>query len=874
MDAKKSLQSPNAAQARLDQLSAVELRKILLEQQAILDNATVGILFSRNRKLVASNALCAEMFGYAPDEFIGLPGMALYPSAEIYEEIGRAAVPTLNAGSAFHTEAEFRRKDGSLFWCRVSAKAIDPGNPQDSTIWIIEDATEERMMREALEQSIRELGAIFETALIGIVVLRERKVARCNRRMEELFGYGPGKMIGQSTRPWYFSEDDYSGLGASAYPDLAQGNMHQREQLFRRMDGSSFWGRLFVRAFDQNQPLLGSVGLIEDITDKKLAEERIRDALEEQEMIFNNAAVAILFVRNRVIQRCNHRLEEMFGYSEGELLGNSTLLFFPTVGEYDDFGARAYESIRQGNTTVSELRVRRKNGELFWLRATGRKTDSSGAGLDLIWILEDVTERHQAEEALLHARDELEQRVVERTAELATTNVQLQDEIYERLQAEQRVWHMAHHDALTGLPNRSLLHDRLDQALTQAGRSRQRLAVMFLDLDRFKNINDTLGHAVGDLLLKHVADHLRQAVRAVDTVSRLGGDEFVVVLHEIERPDDAALVAEKIIAALATAVTLEGHQLHATPSIGISVFPEDGGEAYELMKNADTAMYHAKANGRNNFQFFTAKMNEEAMHSFNLEHRLRAALENNQFLLHYQPQTDYQSKRVCGMAALVLWQDPEKGLIGAGEFMPLAEETGLILPLGEWVLREACRQSGEWQAQGYPFLPVSVHISPLQFRQKELVASIGAIIAESGLSPELLELRIAESTLLHDAEENLTKLRQFADMGVKLAIDGFGTGYSSLSYLKRFPVHRINIPRSLVRDIGINRDDAALVAAIMALASAFGLKVLAEGVDSDSQLAALMSLGCRDFQGDFFSPPMPPEACAQLFNPPVLGLGA
>ena len=868
------LNSPKSAQARLDQLSEVELRKILLEQQAILDNATVGILFSRNRKLVASNALCAEMFGYALDEFIGLPGVALYPSAEIYEEIGRAAVPTLNAGKAFHTEAEFKRQDGSLFWCRISAKAIDPGNPQDSTIWIIEDATEDRMMRDALEQSIRELGAIFETALIGIVVLRERKVARCNRRMEELFGYGPGEMAGQSTRPWYFSEEDYQCLGASAYPDLKQGNMHQREQLFRRKDGSSFWGRLFVRAFDQNQPMAGSVGLIEDITEKKLAEERIRDALEEQEMIFNNAAVAILFVRNRVIQRCNHRLEDMFGYSQGELAGNSTLLFFPTVSAYDDFGASAYETIRQGNTAVSEMRVRRKDGGLFWVRATGRKTDSPAAGLDLIWILEDVTARHQAEDALVRARDELEQRVVERTAELASTNVQLQDEIYERLQAEQRVWHLAHHDPLTGLPNRSLLHDRLDQALTQAGRSRQRLAVMFLDLDRFKNINDTLGHAVGDLLLKHVAEHLRKAVRAVDTVSRLGGDEFVVVLHEIERPDDAAMVAEKIITSLAIAVTLEGHQLHATPSIGISVFPDDGVEAYELMKNADTAMYHAKASGRNNFQFFTAKMNKESMQSFNLEHKLHAALKGQQFLLHYQPLVDYQRKRVCGMAALVRWQDPEKGLVGPEEFLPLAEESGLILPLGEWMLRAACRQNSEWQAEGYPPLPVSVPISALQFRQKDMAASIRAIIEETRQPPHLLELRILESSLLHDVDDTLTKLHQFADMGVRLAVDGFATGHSSLTDLKRFPVHTLRISQGFVGDLADQGDDAAIVAAIIALARILGLKVVAEGVDFETQRAALIGHGCQLFQGDVFSRPLPPEDAAQLFDPAALRLRA
>lgn len=855
---------------RLDQLTEDELRKILLEQQAILDNATVGILFSRNRQLVSSNALCAEMFGYTPDELIGLPAVAIYPSVEMYQDLGRAAAPVLSAGKAFHTETLFKRKDGSLFWCRVAAKAIDAERPQDGTIWIMEDIGEDRVMREALEQSIRELGAIFETAVIGIAVVRERKIARCNRRVEELFGYAPGEMLGQSTRLWFFSEEDYAGPGAAAYPDLAQGNMHQREQLFRRKDGSSFWGRISMRAFDPSRPLAGAVCLIEDITGKKLAEERVRGALEEQEMIFNNAAVAIMFVRNRVIRRCNHRLEDMFGYSEGELVGNSTLMLFPTVDEYDEFGSRAYDTIRHGETIVRELRVRRKDGSLFWLRATGRKTDSPGPVLDVIWIFEDVTERHQAEEALARARDELELRVAERTAELASTNEQLQEEVFERLQAEQRIWHLAHHDALTGLPNRSLLLDRLDQALTQAARSRHRLAVMFLDLDRFKSINDTLGHAVGDQLLKHVAERLRAAVRAVDTVSRLGGDEFVIVLHEIDRPDDAMLVAEKVITALAQAVVVEGHQLHATPSIGISVFPDDGDEAYALMKHADTAMYHAKASGRNTFQFFTPKMNEEATHFFNLEHRLRGALERGEFVLHYQPLVDHQRHAVCGLEALVRWQDPDKGMILPCEFVPVAEETGLIVPIGEWVLREACRQNSAWQAQGYPPLPVSVNISPRQFRQRELVAIIRAILEETGQPPELLELEITESTLMHDANETLIKLRQIADMGVRLAVDDFGTGYSSLSYLKRFPVHKLKIDQGFVRDLGEDRDDAAIVAAIIALAHALGLKVLAEGVETDAQLAALINYGCSQFQGYLFSQALPPENAADIFSPPAL----
>ncbi len=851
----------------IDQLTGDELRKILMEQKAILDNATVGILFSRNRMMVSSNVLGAEMFGYTPDEMIGLPGAALYPSAQAYAELGRSAGQVLAAGQALHTEVRFCRKDGSLFWGRVSAKAVDPLNTQDGTIWIVDNIDDERVIREALDQSIRELGAIFETAIIGIAVIRERKIARCNRGMDELFGYASGEMIGMSTRLWYLSDEEYESIGNSAYSDLMQNISHQREQEFRRKDGSIFWGRLFARGFVQNDPMSGLVVLIEDITDSKLGEERARKAFEEQELIFNNAAVGMMFVRNRIVRRCNRKFEEIFGYAEGELVGNSTLVLYPTVREYDDDGARDFEKLMRGESVIDERRVRRKDGSLFWVRTTCRKTDVPGHGLDVIWIFEDVTERHQAEDALVRAHDELERRVIERTTELATTNKQLQDEIFERLQAEQRIWHMAHHDTLTGLPNRSLLHDRLDQALTQAGRSNHRLAVMFLDLDRFKNVNDTLGHHIGDQLLKHVAGRLRDVVRAVDTVSRLGGDEFVVVLHEIQHSDDAMMVAEKIIAALAMAVEMEGHTLHATPSIGISIYPDDGEEAYALMKNADTAMYHAKANGRNNFQFFAANMNEETKQFFGIEQKLRLAIEQNQFRLQFQPQIDHRLQAVCGMEALVRWEDPEHGLIYPGDFIPVAEETGLILQLGEWVLREACRQNGVWQAQGYPALPIAVNLSPRQFRQKGVVDTIRRILDETGQSPELLELEITETTLMHDADETLTKLRQLAEMGIKLAIDDFGTGYSSLAYLKRFPVHKLKIDQGFLHDLDHDRDDAVIVATIIVLAHSLGLEVVAEGVENEGQLARLINYGCHKFQGYHFSHPLTAEDAALIFNP-------
>jgi diguanylate cyclase (GGDEF)-like protein len=509
----------------------------------------------------------------------------------------------------------------------------------------------------------------------------------------------------------------------------------------------------------------------------------------------------------------------------------------------------------------------------FWVRATGRRVAGEADSLDVTWIFEDVTERHQAEEALLRAHEELEQRVVERTAELASANSQLQEEVFERMQAEQRIWHVAHHDGLTGLPNRTLLHDRLQQALAQAQRSQHRVAVMFLDLDRFKTVNDTLGHAVGDELLKHVAERLTGVVRAVDTVSRLGGDEFVVILHEVSSPDDAVQVAEKILGALAATVSIDSHQLRATPSIGISMFPDDGDEVFALMKNADTAMYHAKASGRNNFQFYAREMNEQAAHFFSLETRLRQAVENGQLLLHYQPLVDWPRHAVCGMEALVRWNDPEHGLVAPGEFIPVAEETGLIMPIGEWVLFEALRQNRAWQQEGRPLLPVSVNLSPRQFRQRDLVDILRRILTDTGQPARLLELEITESTLMHDIGETQAKLQEIAAMGVRLAIDDFGTGYSSLSYLKRFPVHKLKIDQSFVRDLKFNPEDAAIVKAIIGLAGSLGLDTLAEGVETREQLDILLGLGCERFQGYLFSRPLSPASADGIFRP-LPGTGA
>ncbi len=839
----------------------------VLELNAIFENATVGILVTHNRRLIQANRLCAEMFGYSLDEFVDQSALILYADQAAYSALGREAGPVLAAGGSFRTETQLKRKDGSLFWCRVSAKAVDPDHPRDGTLWIIEDIGEDRLMISALERSTRELSAILDTASVGIAVVRNRVFVRCNRRFEELFDLPAGSLAGQSARRLFTTEEEFQSTGEQIYAEFAAGAVHHREQLSQRRDGKPVWLRVSGSAFDPAQPHEGSVWIAEDFTATREAEERARQAFDEQQMIFDNAAVGILFVRDRMVQRYNKKLAEIFGYQPEELAWRSTRVFFLNEDDYQGYGAAAFPVIMAGGTYIGETRVRHKDGHAFWVRATGRQVASQTDSVDLTWIFEDVTERHQAEEALLRAHEELEQRVVERTAELASANSLLQEEVFERMQAEQRIWHIAHHDSLTGLPNRILLHDRLEQALAQAQRSRHRVAVMFLDLDRFKSVNDTLGHAIGDELLKEVAQRLVSVVRAVDTVSRLGGDEFVVVLHEISSPDDAVQVAEKILGALALPVSIGSYQLRITSSIGISIFPDDGDEVFALMKNADTAMYHAKEAGRNNFQFFAGQMKEQAAHFFTMENRLRKAIETGQLLLHYQPLIDWPRRAVCGMEALVRWSDPEQGLIEPDEFIPIAEETGLILPIGEWVLGEALRQNRAWQQEGRALLPVSINLSPRQFRQRDLVETLRRILADTGQPARLLELEITESTLMHDIAETQSKLQEIAAMGVRLVIDDFGTGYSSLSYLKRFPVNKLKVDQSFVRDLTSDPEDAAIVSAIVGLAKSLGLTTLAEGVETREQLDVLVGLGCEQFQGYLFSRPLPPAEVEGIFGP-------
>jgi len=557
-----------------------------------------------------------------------------------------------------------------------------------------------------------------------------------------------------------------------------------------------------------------NVVLTREVEERTSAEMELRLAAE----VFQHSLEGIVITDTHGdILKVNPAFTSITGYASEEVVGRN-----PRLLKSDRHGADFYEgmwrSLVERGRWEGEIWNRRKSGESYpeWLSISAVK-DVEGHTTHYVGVFHDITEAKESEEQI-------------------------------RFQA--------YHDALTGLPNRLLLKDRLAVAINHAQRGGGKVAVIFLDLDNFKNINDSLGHIVGDWLLQSVAYRLLKLMREEDTVARLGGDEFVVMIEEVVNPREVVNVARRIIEAFAAPVTVGSHELFVTPSLGITLYPEDGRDADTLIKNADMAMYQAKAAGRNDYRLFTPQMNENVTRRLALEGRLRKAVEHGELAPFLQPKVRLGDGRVNGMEALARWPQGDGTLVSPAEFIPLAEETGLILPLGEAILEKACLAARRLTKAGHPDLVLAVNLSPKQFRQADLVARILAILKRTGLSPERLELEITESTLMTDIEKTVGKLRELAGYGIGLAVDDFGTGYSSLFYLKHFPLRSLKIDQSFVRDLNRDENDANIVRTIIALAHNFNLEVVAEGVENPEQLAFLRNHHCHTAQGFLFSRPL------------------
>jgi len=561
--------------------------------------------------------------------------------------------------------------------------------------------------------------------------------------------------------------------------------------------------------------------------EKQRTEEALRLRQRAIEASSNGITIVDITRPDNPIVYTNPAFEQISGYSSGEAAGRNPRFLSRDDGEQmglEEMRAALREQ-REGHAV---LRNYRKDGTLFWNSlSVAPVRDDGGKVTHFVGIINDITEQKRYEEQLEY---------------------------------------QANYDELTDLPNRNLLTNLISQSARYAHRYRREMAVLFIDLDYFKLVNDSLGRSVGDRLLKAMAERLRACVRAADMVARHGGDEFVVVLTNLERSENVALVAQKIRESLYLPVLIDGQEFAISCSIGISIYPKDGNDAQALLNNADAAMFRAKEQGRNNSQFYTSEMNARSLARMIMEKHLRRALENGELAVHYQPQVDLVSGRVNGMEALLRWRNPELGIVSPAAFIPLAEETGLIGPIFDWVLEVACAQNRAWQEAGLPALTLAVNVSPVQFRDPDLCASVDRIVRKTGLAPNCLELEIIESMLMHDVESAMLIMRELKQLGIRLAMDDFGTGYSSLSYLKRFPFDKLKIDISFVREVTTDPESAAIARSIIAMGHNLNLRVIAEGIETAGQLAYLRSHGCDEMQGFLFSRALPAVEFEELLR--------
>lgn len=772
------------------------------------------------------NAMFLQTSGYTRDEVIGRADAL--GAAEADPAAYREMHEVIRTGQAWHGELPSRRQDGTVYWERVHIAPVrDADGAITNVMAVKEDITELRELTSRLQESEARFRGAMTVMAEGLAVLSpEGFCLFANRAVERVLGFPPGGLQGINARdlPLQFLNNDACEI-LSPFDDAAlmQSLCRDREirnRVFglRAGEGALRWLEVStspLQVEDGKTPRV--VMTFSDITERRLADEKARLAFEA--IRHSGEGILVTDAEHRIVS-VNPAFESVTGYTADEVVGNTPALFSSTHQD-DSFFATMRATLERTGYWQGEVWNRRKNGELYpeWLGVSSVR-EASGSAKYYVYIFSDMTERKAA---------------------------------------QARIEFLAHHDPLTELPNRLLLRDRMAQAMALAARSQSRVALLFLDLDRFKKINDSLGHPVGDALLKAVVERLKGCVRESDTISRQGGDEFLIVLNEVRDTDAVARVADKIQQRMGQPFHVGEHNLMTSFSIGVAIFPDDGNDFDTLLQKADTAMYHAKEAGRNSHRFFTEQMNLLVVEHLTLETQLRRALDNKEFVLHYQPQLDLQERTIVGVEALVRWNNPESGLVPPGKFIPVAEDSGLIVQIGAWVLREACRQARAWQDAGLPPFVMAVNLSAIQFKRLDLVNTVIDALVLSDLDSQWLELELTESILLQDAEATLDTVHRLKALGVKLSVDDFGTGYSSLAYLKRFAVDKLKIDQSFVRDLSSDPDDAAIVRAIIQMAHSLKLRTIAEGVEDENLCNLLQLFRCDEVQGYWLSQPLPAD---------------
>ena len=782
--------------------------------QSVVEHASDGIIVvDINGYVVLCNPAVARLFQRHQDELQG--ELFGFPIA---------------AGEL--TEINILRKDGVLAVAemRVSEEAYWEHDREQERVFIamLRDITERKLMETALHQTKEELSALYRCAPLGVIALRaDARVKLWNPAAENILGWRENEVIG-STFPNFSDPLKREKRELSEIDEFVRRGeiITGKEIQHVRKDGTPVDVSISMApVLDDSGRAAGIMCIVEDIS------RRIRDAerLRLSAKIFENTQEGIVVTDAQgVILTVNQAFVAVTGYSEADAVGRKPNLL--NSGHHEKaFYDEMWRTLASDGQWRGEIWNRRKSGEIYpeWINISAIH-DDDGKISHYVAIFSDITKVKENEE---------------------------------------RLRRLAHYDALTELPNRFLFQDHVELALAQAARSGKQVAVMFLDLDRFKLINDTLGHRAGDILLVEVARRLAGCLRAGDTLSRFGGDEFNALLPDLDSGAAAASVADKFIEALAHPFHVAGKDFHVTTSIGIAIYPQNGKLLDQLSRAADAAMYLAKDQGRNTYRFYEADGRDEAMsRRFHLENHLRHALKRGEISVVYQPEVDIESGGVTGMEALLRWHHPQMGNITPDEFIPLAEEIGIISTLGAWVLREACQQNKIWQDIGLAPMWVSVNLSPCQLRDRRLVETVRNILAETGLDGCWLEFEITEGALMQNIEESISILNALKLLGVRLSIDDFGTGHSSLSYLRQLPIDTLKIDRSLVADIATNEDDAAISRTIIALAHNLDLRVVAEGIESAAQFNMMREFQCCDAQGFYFSRPLPPEQITALLG--------
>ncbi|MFL6659027.1 MAG: EAL domain-containing protein [Massilia sp.] len=761
------------------------------------------------------NHSCETIFGIPAREAIGRPLTELVSHLDSQQEFARTLAAiwhTLKAPPP--RDWEVQRPDGGRRWMySTHFPVLRDGEPQQ--IFCMEvDISKRKVDEQALVEAGINFRQLFERSNDAIVLIEGHTIIDANPAALQLFHCTKrAEMVGKTlldfsppTQP--SGESSMSADASQSAQTFIEGN-RRFEWQYRLPDGTAFWAEVLLTSVTLDHEYL-SYAVVRDVSTRKSIETTLQMAAQVFET--SRDAIAIIDAEHRVLT-VNKAFSDITGYAMGDIIGAP--LPQMSTGEHEPgFYEKIWNYVVANDHWEGEVWSLRHDGEEYpaWVALTAIR-NSAGEIVNFVAVLSDITDRKRVEE---HTR------------------------------------HLAEHDFLTDLPNRVLFLDRLHQALAVARRKRSKLALMFVDLDRFKGINDGFGHHVGDAVLKEVAARLIHCVRGADTVSRQGGDEFVVMLPDIGGVDQAAHVADSIMRAIAQPVQHDGHTVSLSVSIGISFYPADGEEIDTLLKHADVAMYHAKQGGRNAFSFFDPAMNAHVVERDHVKNHLRQALANGEFELAYQPEINIASGRIIGVEALLRWRHPQRGLLLPEHFIDVAEASGLMVPIGDWVLRQACIQARSWRDQGFPVV-VAVNLSTDQFMHNNLLHSVDSALKESGLAPEFLDLEITEGVIMNNETSVIATVNALRSRGVQLTIDDFGTGYSSLSYLRRFPLSKLKIDRSFVDDITRKPDDAAIIPAIIAVARSLKLRVIAEGVETEEQLRFLQQHGCDEYQGYYAS---------------------